>query len=65
MGGPWRERGFDPAALRTPPPRRSARRTDVAEPPRAGDRLTRIVMAYIVGLAVSFGLLLGLMHRGW
>jgi hypothetical protein len=65
MGGPWRERGFDPAALRRPRPRRPAQEPAAAERGPAGDRLTRIVIAYIAGLVASFGLMLGLMHRGW
>jgi fatty acid desaturase len=65
MGGPWRERGFDATRLRPPDPRRETRAA-VAEPESTEDRLTsRVVVAYIAALVMSFGLMLGLMHRGW
>ncbi|HZS32180.1 MAG TPA: hypothetical protein VFC42_02265 [Methylomirabilota bacterium] len=64
MGGPWRERGFDPAALRPPRPRREPRAEAIA---REGDSagLTRVVLAYIAATIASFGLMLALLQGGW
>jgi hypothetical protein len=39
--------------------------TEAAERRATSDRLTRVVVAYIAGLVMSFGLMLGLLHRGW
>jgi hypothetical protein len=64
MGGPWRERGFDAALLRSPRPHR-ARGTEVLPRERARDGLGKVVLVYIAAVAMSFGLMLSLMHQGW
>jgi hypothetical protein len=65
MGGPWRERGFDPASLRSPRPW-SKRHVEVAarERQEAGG-LNKLVLAYIAAVAMSFGLMVSLLHGGW
>jgi hypothetical protein len=62
MGGPWRERGFDPASLRPARPR-SGRRVEVLARHQGG--LGRVVFVYILAVVMSFGLMLSLMHHGW
>jgi hypothetical protein len=64
MGGPWRERGFDPAALRSPRPW-SKRREDIHTQEPEGGGLNRVILAYIAAVAMSFGLMVSLLHRGW
>lgn len=64
MGGPWRERGFDPAALRSVRPR-SGRRAEVMAREHQPRGLNRVVLAYIAAVAMSFGLMVSLLHRGW
>lgn len=64
MGGPWRERGFDAATLRSPRPNRGPRAEAVARE-REPDRLGRIVLVYITAVVLSFGLMLSLMQQGW
>ena len=65
MGGPWRERGFDPAELRAPRPWSKQQAKAVAM--RAPERgvLNRVVLAYIAAVAMSFGLVLSLLQHGW
>lgn len=64
MGGPWRERGFDAALLRSPRPH-GGRRAEVLVREREPDRLGKVVLVYIAAVAMSFGLMLGLMQHGW
>jgi hypothetical protein len=64
MGGPWRERGFDAASLR-PPRAHGGRRADAVAGVREHDRLGKVVLAYIVAVAMSFGLMLSLLQNGW
>jgi hypothetical protein len=64
MGGPWRERGFDPASLRSPRAHRGVR-TRVAERERAEVGLNKVVLAFIAAVAMTFGLMVSLMQRGW
>ena len=64
MGGPWRERGFDPADLRAPRPW-SKRQVSVAAQRPAEGGLNKVVLAYIAAVAMSFGLMVSLLHRGW
>jgi hypothetical protein len=64
MGGPWRERGFDAASLRSPRPHRG-RRAEVLVREREQDRLGKVVLVYIAAVAMSFGLMLSLMQHGW
>jgi hypothetical protein len=64
MGGPWRERGFDAALLRSPQPRRGRQVETLA---RGGDQdgLTKIVLVYIAAVVTSFGVMLSLLQQGW
>ena len=64
MGGPWRERGFDPASLRSPRPLSGARVQAVARR-RENDGLGRLVLVYIAAVAMSFGLMVAILQHGW
>ena len=64
MGGPWRERGFDPASLRSPRPY-GGRRAEVLVQERGQVGLNKLVLAFIAAVAMSFGLMVSLMQRGW
>jgi hypothetical protein len=64
MGGPWRERGFDPASLRSSRPHRGARAEALAQEPGQA-RLNKIVLTFIAAIVMSFGLLVSLLQRGW
>lgn len=65
MGGPWRERGFDPTVLRSPRPL-SGRRTEImAQGHDEQGGLKKVVLAYIVAVVMSFGLMVSLLHSGW
>ena len=63
MGGPWRERGFDPDELRSPRPWSKRPVSVAAERPEMGG-LSKVVLAYITAVAMSFGLMVSLLHRG-
>jgi len=64
MGGPWRERGFDAASLRSPRPY-SGPRAEALARERRQDGLGKVVLVYITAVAVSFGLMLSLLQQGW
>jgi hypothetical protein len=64
MGGPWRERGFDARALRSPRPHSGPRAEAVARE-RAQDGLAKVVLAYIAAIFMSFGLMVSLLQNGW
>ena len=64
MGGPWRERGFDAASLRSPRPH-GGRRAEVLVREREQDRLGKVVLVYIAAVVMSFGLMLSLIQHGW
>jgi len=64
MGGPWRERGFDAAVLRSPRPA-GARRAVLVTRESAHERLGKVVLVYIAAVVMSFGLMLSLMQLGW
>ena len=64
MGGPWKERGFDPASLRLPRPR-SGRRAEVMVREHGQGGLNKVVLAFIAAVVMSFGLMVSLLHGGW
>ena len=63
MGGPWRDRRFDPAAWRTG----AARVESAREAPESGlsDRVTGIVIAYIAAVITSVAVMLVILKTGW
>jgi hypothetical protein len=63
MGGPWRERGFDPTTWRTPLAVRVPARVET--PADAPDPLTGIVIAYVAATLTSVGTLLVVLREGW
>jgi hypothetical protein len=64
MGGPWRERGFDPASLRSPRPH-GGRRAEALVQAREQAGLNKVILAFIAAVAMSFGLMLSLLQQGW
>jgi hypothetical protein len=64
MGGPWRERGFDPAALRSPRASSGAR-VQAAARSREEDGLGRLVLIYVGAVLMSFGLMVAMLQQGW
>jgi len=63
MGGPWRERGFDPTAWRTPStPLESTREAGASG---LYDRVTGIVIAYIAAVITSLAVMLVILKTGW
>jgi hypothetical protein len=64
MGGPWRERGFDPVSLRSPRPPSGAH-VQAALRSRENEGLGRLVLVYIAAVAVSFGLMVAVLQQGW
>ena len=64
MGGPWRERGFDPASLRSPRPASGARVQAVARS-RDDEGLGRLILVYIAAVVMSFGLMVAILQQGW
>jgi hypothetical protein len=64
MGGPWRERGFDPASLRSPRPH-GGRRAEALAQAREQVGLSKMVLAFIAAVAMSFGLMVSLLQQGW
>jgi hypothetical protein len=63
MGGPWRDRRFDPATWRAPVARVEVH--PAAAGPGGSDPLTGIVIGYIASLLMSVGTLLILLKNGW
>jgi hypothetical protein len=63
MGGPWRERGFEPAEWRTP----AARVGSAREAASSGlyDRLAGIVIAYVAAVITSVAVMLVILKTGW
>lgn len=62
MGGPWRDRGFDPKKWRAP-----ARVQVHPEETGSGvsDPLTGIVVGYVVAALTSVGMVIILLKNGW
>jgi hypothetical protein len=63
MGGPWRDRRFDPIAWRTP----AARLEGVPEAAAVGgsDPVTGIVLGYIASVVTSVVIMLVFLKAGW
>jgi len=63
MGGPWREQRFDPAAWRAP----AARVDGGLEAAASGgyDRVTGIVIGYIVSVVTAVAITLVFLKAGW
>ena len=63
MGGPWRDRRFDPIAWRTP----VARVEGGPEAAASGghDRVTGIVIGYIASVVTSVVIMLLFLKAGW
>jgi hypothetical protein len=64
MGGPWRERGFDPASLRSPRPH-GGRRAETLVQERGQIGLNKVVLAFIAAVVMSFGIMVSLLQQGW
>jgi hypothetical protein len=64
MGVPWRERGLDPTAWRTPTAVGLETRSEAAAA-GAHDRIAGIVLGYVTALATSLVVMLLLMKSGW
>jgi len=63
MGGPWRDRRFDPAMWRAPVARVEARALVAGS--GGPDPLTAFVIGYIASVLMSVGILLILLENGW
>lgn len=64
MGGPWRDRGFDPKAWRTPVASVETR-SEAAGAPGPHDYLTGIVIGYIASVLTSLAIMLTFLKHGW
>jgi hypothetical protein len=64
MGGPWRDRRFDPKAWRSPVAARIPARVETS-PWDGLDPLTGIVVGYTAAALTSLGMLLILLRNGW
>jgi hypothetical protein len=63
MGGPWRDRRFDPATWRAPVARVETH--PMATGSGGSDPLTGIVISYVASVLTSVGFLLILLKNGW
>ena len=64
MGGPWRERDFDPVSLRSPRSPSGARVQAMARS-REDEGLGRLILVYIAAVVMSFGLMSAVLPQGW
>jgi hypothetical protein len=58
MGGPWKDEGFDPGTWKPPVPHAEAR----AEEP---NRITIVVVGYVVAVVLSLAVGLTALKLGW
>ena len=68
MGGPWRDRGFDPRAWRAPVAARASARVETLGSDGGSDGpdpLTGIVVGYIAATLTSVGVVLILLRNDW
>ncbi|HEV8310688.1 MAG TPA: hypothetical protein VGW35_23745 [Methylomirabilota bacterium] len=64
MGGPWRDRGYDPRSWRPPSPRvEAAAPFDGSHSTR--DHLTAVVIGYIASVLTSIVIMLTFLRNGW
>jgi hypothetical protein len=64
MGGPWKERGFDPVAWRPPTPRPAISTPSADLAPDAG-ALGRLVLGCLVVVVTLSAVLLAWLRFGW
>ena len=64
MGGPWKARGFDPAAWR-PPTAHVDAHPDPAGAQGGHDYMIGIVIGYLASVVTSIAIMLTLMKHGW
>jgi hypothetical protein len=65
MGGPWRERGFDPKAWRAPVAASIRLRAEGSGWSDGSGQLTGLVVGYIAAALTSMGMVLILLRNGW
>jgi hypothetical protein len=63
MGGPWRDRRFDPTTWRTPVARVASDGNAAAS--RGDDPLTGIVFGYIASVVTAVAIMLVALKSGW
>ncbi|HEV8308682.1 MAG TPA: hypothetical protein VGW35_13555 [Methylomirabilota bacterium] len=64
MGGPWKDRGFDPRTWSPPAPRAEARSQPVGSG-SARDDLIAFVIGYVACVLTLIPILLALFRNGW
>jgi hypothetical protein len=64
VGGPWRDRGYDPTAW-WPPKAHGGATTHPATPDSTQDRLAPIVLADVASVATSIAVMVTLLKAGW
>ena len=64
MGGPWRDRRFDPTTWRTPAARVETQ-SEVVGTAGTHDYLTGIVIGYIASVLTSIVIVLTFLRHGW
>jgi hypothetical protein len=63
MGGPWRDRRFDPTTWQIPAPRVEGRRESAAA--ERDDHITAIVIGYVASVLTSVAIVLTFLKSGW
>ncbi len=64
MGGPWRDRKFDPHTWRPPAPR-AAGGSDLVASGHGYDFLTGVVIGYLAAVVTSVAVVLAFLKYGW